>query len=455
MKNPRHLALLILLDVGLKKLPLDMILDSYSTHLAQLSPKDRSLANALIFGVLRWQENLDWMIQCFSSRDMKQIQPNILTLLRLGLYQMVYMERIPVSAAVNTAVDIAKDIANIGAVGFVNAVLRKASAGWKNMTPPDLESDPVNHLRIRQSMPQWLIQRWIKRYGSAGTLDLCTHINTIPPITVRANTLKTDRQTLSLLLEADTRNLELTAHSPDGISFTHPSLPIHEIQAFSRGLFQVQDEAAQIVSLLLDPRPGENVLDACAGLGGKTGHLAQLMDNTGTLIAVDTSTRKLSCLMDEMKRLGITIASSLQADLLTIQPEDFPATFDRILLDAPCTGLGVLRRNPDSKWARTAEDITRMAGQQKIMLDRAAALLKPGGVLVFAVCSSEPQENEEVILDFLKHRKNFSISKRHDRILSTATQRLISEDGFFRSWPGAPVMDGFFAAALVKGKDAP
>ncbi|MBT6341529.1 MAG: 16S rRNA (cytosine(967)-C(5))-methyltransferase RsmB, partial [Desulfobacula sp.] len=268
---------------------------------------------------------------------------------------------------------------------------------------------------------------------------------------------KVDRQSLAQSLSSITQNIKLTDYASQGISFTNPSIPIQEFESFKSGLFQVQDEAAQIVSQFLAPKPFEKILDACAGLGGKTGHIAQLMENKGSIIAADIDPKKLESLELESRRLGIDIIQTKPLNLKETSIKDFDFYFDRVLLDAPCTGLGVLRRNPDTKWDRSKKDITRLSAQQKKLLNAAANLVKPGGLLVYAVCSCEKEENEEVIHKFLKKRKDFSIDKgfksqpydkKMSNLISSLIPNLISGEGFLKTYPDANNMDGFFAARL-------
>ncbi|MEA1968816.1 MAG: methyltransferase domain-containing protein, partial [Thermodesulfobacteriota bacterium] len=330
--------------------------------------------------------------------------------------------------------------------------------------------------------PLWLSKIWIKNFGFEKSLKLCDAINQIPPITVRANSLKTDRKALAAIIENFAENVTLTEHAENGISFTRPSMPIADMQAFKDGFFQVQDEAAQLITSILDPKPGENILDACAGLGGKTGHAGQLMKNQGNLTAWDINKNKLSSLESEMKRVGITIVKTRQMDLLETTKNEYHNSFDRVLVDAPCTGLGVLRRNPDSKWSRCKNDITRLAKIQSCMLLNAAELVKPGGTLVYAVCSCHPLENEELIIPFLKKRDDFFINKNipcldkssnrgkdqfhntgMDKFSNTNLNKLyninklynkgmISDNGFFRTYPDNLFMDGFFAVSMQRKK---
>ncbi|MBF0303787.1 MAG: 16S rRNA (cytosine(967)-C(5))-methyltransferase RsmB [Desulfamplus sp.] len=471
--DPRYVALLILTESSRTRLPLDTILDQFAPQLETLSKLDRSLANAIIYGTLRWQGTLDWIIEPFSDRRIEIVKTEVAYILRMAMFQIVFMDRIPVSAAVNTAVNMTKKVSHQGTAGFVNAVLRKASTyfkdiinskeiadfrditSFKNIVLPDPKAEPELYISVTKSMPLWLVRRWITRFGFDKTLRLCDTINTIPPITIRANTLKTDRDKLISMYSPDVENIAPTKHSPDGISFTKPSMPIHESEPFKYGFFQVQDEAAQLVTIMLNPLPGERILDACAGLGGKTGHIAQLMKNQGVIIACDTDLQKLVSLEKEMNRLGVDIVRTLCKDILKADSNDFcdvnslsnlskanesvdiklsdnSLLFDKVLVDAPCSGMGVLRRNPDAKWKRTKKDLARLAIRQEKMLLNSANLVKPGGTLFYAVCSCETRENEDVVESFLKQRPDFVVKKE------------------FRTYPDSIEMDGFFAALMER-----
>ena len=443
--DPRLLALNLLIENEQSQLPLDRTLEKFSRDLETLSKRDRSLANAIVYGTLRWREHLDWLITPFSTRKLHEIEPEILYTLRMAMCQVVFMEKIPVSAAVNTAVNAAKEIANKGAAGFVNAVLRKATTQYMDVAMPDMKADPALFVSKSRSIPLWLAQRWIKRFGLEKCIELMDSINTIPPITLRANTLKTDRQDLAKAMEGDVETILPAPYAHDGLSITRPQTPLHLTESFKKGLFQVQDQAAQIITTLLDPKPGERVLDACAGLGGKTGHMGQLMKNQGNILAADLDEKKLLTLEAEMKRLGITNVSTRKMDALKLDPLDKDTPFDRVLVDAPCTGLGVLRRNPDARWQRSPKDINRLAAHQKRILNNLADLVKPGGTLVYAVCSCEPEENEGVLDWFLNKRKEFTVVPQN--------HPLTSKEGIFKTYPHTLGIDGFFAAAMKKSNN--
>jgi 16S rRNA (cytosine967-C5)-methyltransferase len=441
------LYILNTLDKGHKTL--DNILDDLLPKDTLLSRKDRTFVQALVFGVLRWRGRLDWIIDYFSKTRLDKIDPRVLNILRLGLFQIIYLDRIPASAAVNTSVEMVKSVAAPYVVRFANGLLRSAAREYEHVPFPDLENDPVSALAVKKSHPKWLIKRWLDRFGPKETGQICDAINTIPPITVRCNSLKIHRKKLKIFLEEYVEKVEYTAYAPDGVFFLSPKKSIPEIAAFKDGLFQVQDEAAQLVTLLLNPKPGETVLDACAGLGGKTGHIAQMMNDHGRIIAMDKNKKKLRRMESEMHRLGISIVTTRPHDLNEpFNREDYKK-FDRILLDAPCSGLGVLRRNPDAKWRISEPDLFDHQKRQSKFLDNLADLVKPGGVLVYTVCSTEPEENESVIKDFLNKHSEFAIEKSPDGLTFKA-RSLITEDGYFKTSPHLHNMDGFFSIHMKR-----
>jgi 16S rRNA (cytosine967-C5)-methyltransferase len=451
VNNARKTSLYILntLDQGNKTL--DNILDEVLSQHTFFSKKDRALLQAIVFGVLRWRAKLDWVIDYFSKTRLSQIDPNVMNILRIALFQIIYLDRIPVSAAVNTSVEMAKSLAAPYVVRFVNGLLRNAARNYKQVPFPDENSDPVSALAVKKSFPKWLLERWLDRFGLEETVLLCDAINTIPPLTVRCNTLKTRRETLLILLEKDVEKVERTGCAPDGAFFFNPKKSISEMKAFEDGLFQVQDEAAQLVTFLLNPQPGETVLDACAGLGGKTGHISQMMNNRGKLIAMDNNAKKLHRLQSEMVRLGISMVTPRTHDLNDPAGDKSIKKFDRILLDAPCSGLGVLRRNPDAKWSTLEKDLIRHAKRQATFLDNLAHQVKSEGRLVYSVCSTEPEENESVIKGFLNKHKDFAIEKNPEGLPYKA-RSLLTGNGYLKTFPHLHDMDGFFAVCMKRAK---
>ena len=445
--DPRAAALIVLDRVDRGKATLDAILDDAASELAGLSRRDRSLFNQLVYGVLRRRLRLDAVVEAYADRPFEKISPPILNILRIGLFQILFMDRIPASAAVNTAVNLVRTRKALKAAGFVNALLRNSLRAPDRFCLPDALDSPVDHTAITHSFPPWLVSRWIERMGVAETDRLCAAMNTIPPITLRCNRLKNSLSELANELMDQAEGIDIVDKVPGGINLIRPRCPIPKMKAFINGRFAVQDGAAQLVSLLLAPQPGETVLDACAGLGGKATHLAQIMDNQGTIVAMDNVPAKLIRLENEAHRLGVSIIHTRHADLNRPIDADTLPRFDRILLDAPCSGLGVLRRNPDAKWSSQKADIARSARRQARFLDHLAPLVKKNGVLVFAVCSMEPEENEGVIKTFLKNHANFAITGAQS-MGEKSVLPFLGEDGFFRSAPHIDHMDGFFAARL-------
>ena len=445
----RKTALYILNALDKEEKTLDSLLDDVLREKTYFSKKDRSLLQALVYGVLRWRRRLDWIIDFFSRTRLNKINPKVLNILRLGLFQIIYLNRIPVSAAVNTSVEMTKAVAAPWIVGYVNGLLRHAAREYGGVVFPDVGKDRVKALATKKSFPEWLIKRWLDRFGLKETGLLCDAINTIPPITVRCNTLKTNRKKLVKALEEYTEKIGITNYAPDGVFFFNPKRSIPSIDAFKNGLFQVQDEAAQLVTLLLNPQPGETILDACAGLGGKTGHIAQLMKNRGRLVAMDKDENKLVRLESEMHRLGVSIVTPRIHDLVTPLNRENLGKFDRILLDAPCSGLGVLRRNPDIKWRVLRKNPAYYQKTQALFLDNLAHFVKPSGALVYAVCSTEPEENESIIKDFLNKHDNFTIEKK-PKGLSFDVCSLMTRDGYLKTFPHLNNMDGFFSVCIKR-----
>jgi 16S rRNA (cytosine967-C5)-methyltransferase len=445
--NVRKFAFDVLNTIDRGQRTLDSVLEDFSD--AEIYRPDRALFQALVYGVLRWRKRLDYIISHFSNTRFNRIHPEVLNILRLALFQIIYLDRIPDSAAVNTAVELAKNRGTPWVVGYVNGLLRSAVRDYQNLHLPNLKTDPVAALALVKSFPEWIIRRWVERYGPDTTALLCDSQNTIPPLTIRTNTIKTTPDKLIAALGEEAEQIEPAPHAPDGIYLNNPATPIAGMNTFRAGWFQVQDEAAQLVSLLLDPQPGETVLDACAGLGGKTGHIAQLMQDKGVLVAVDANADKLMRLKADMKRLGISIVSTQRNDLENEQSCSQLPEFDKILLDAPCSGLGVIRRNPDIKWRSEKRNLKKYKTRQLRLLNNLSRTVKPFGVLVYAVCSPEPDETEAVINDFLKNHDEFVISKEFGQ-LPEEIRSMAHRPGTLETFPRFDKMDGFFSVRLQR-----
>ena len=450
MTNARSIAHDILVSLEQTGHTLDSRIEEHQVSIDQLARSDRALVHALVYGVQRWRLRLDWIIDYFSTRPGKKMAPAVQAALRMGLFQLYFMDRIPASAAVNTSVDLIKHRREHWAAGFVNAVLRRAAKRAETSLPlPETQNDSPAALSIRHAFPVWLIQRWLDRFGVEQTKALCHAMNTIPAVTLRTNTLRTTRTELIKVVQPEVAEVYPTPFSPEGVSIHTPKAPITTWPAFKEGWFQVQDEAAQLIGHMLAPEPGQSVWDACAGLGTKTIHLAQLMKNQGHLLASDQRRKKLDRLVADTRRLAIDSVQTIVLDLSQPSPAGFTESFDRILVDAPCSGLGVLQKNPDGKWRVTQEDLKQNGQRQGTILAKAATYLKPGGLLVYSVCSVEPEETIDVIEGFLQMHGDFAITP--DRLSAIrGGDRLLTTEGYLCTLPHRHAMDGFFAAALVR-----
>ncbi len=440
--NPRQAACETLLRIKKEGGFADRLIDSELSN-GILNGPDRGLYAELVFGVLRRQGTLDHILQQLLEKPMVELDPLALVILRIGLYQLTCLDRIPESAAVNESVNLAKLITP-GTSGLVNAILRNYLRRRDSITFPDININPAASIAARHSQPEWLAEQWISQLGVNEAQLLAEASSQQPPLTLRVNTLRSTRD--ELLREFEQQGIEATPcrFSPDGIAITGRHT-ISTLPGFEAGLFAVQDEASQLAGRLLGAEPGERIWDACCAPGGKTCHIAQQMDDRGELIATDISRSKLTLVQDSLRRLGIASASTAVADLH--QPDTFPdGMFDRILLDAPCSGLGVIRRNPEAKWRLFSGDVTRLAGVQKTLLKNAATKVKPGGTVLYSTCSTSEAENELVVEDFLLHHPGFVLENLND--LFPELSPLIAFYGMFRVWPHRHGMDGFFAARI-------
>ena len=426
----------VLEDAAFADLALDAELER-----ARLPARDRALATELVYGTLRWQRYLDWVLAPHSRRRVESLDTRPLVLLRMTAYQIVFLARVPSFAAVNDAVTLARRRARPGVAEFVNAVLRsftRRGAREREPTPPP---DPTEALALRCSFPTWLAARWIGRWGAVEAEALMRAMNERPPLTLRANTLKTTREALAeRLAREDTIAARSTGWAPEGLVADHGGRPA-SWGAFADGSFAVQDEASMLVARLLEPRPGETVADVCAAPGTKTTHLAQLMDDRGRLLAFDPQPARLALVSESARRLGVGIVEALEG-----AAEDLAGRFtggcDAVLVDAPCSNLGVLRRNPEVKWRRHAGDVATGAIRQRAILTAAASMVKPGGRLVYATCSLEPEENDEVVREFLAGDPRFAVDA------PSAFPLALDAGGVLRCLPHRHGTDGFTAVRL-------
>ena len=446
--DPRRTAFDILSKVQSRHLALDRVIEMNRSRIAEMDPKDRRLMNAIVYGVLRWRSRLDRVLaKCVKSQYHK-VEPEIRDILRIALFQIIYLDRVPDSAAVNTAVDLAKRLPNQPS-GFVNGVLRNAQKSWKKHYDPPRNLKLEDRMAWRNALPEWMVSRWKERFGVERLEGICESTNKIPDMTLKVNGLRANIEEVRVALLDRVGTLKENPWLDDALDFSHPDGAIDRLPGFKDGHFLIQDASAQLVCKMLGARPGERILDACAGYGGKTGHVAQMMDNQGELIAADVVTPKLHLLHNEMLRMGIQMVKTQPADLTKPAESEPLGKFDRILVDAPCTGLGVVRRNPDIKWNRNPAYFEKFSIRQKNLLNVLSGNLRPGGLMVYAVCSTEPEETVEVITDFLEKHREFKVEMPGAHFPDSARE-MVTEDGYFMPWMKSFELDGFFAVALRK-----
>ena len=403
--NPRNTALKILYDVETDLSYLNLKLKSAFEN-AELTSVDKRFITELVHGVVKMKINLDYIISKFSKLKLKKISPWVINILRMGVYQIYYMDKVPTSAAVNESVKLAKKYANQGAVGFVNGTLRAISKCDKIEYP----NDKTEFLSVKYAFPMWICKRWINDFGFVKAENIMISSNGRPNVYFRTNNLKTDVVSLKKKLEDEGVICDIYQNdclkNIDYCLVPDKTGNISSLDAYKKGLFYVQDVGAAEIVEVLAPEKGETIIDMCAAPGGKTTHIAEKMDNEGKIYAFDVYEHKIKLISDNAKRLGITIIDASLGDGL-IYNENLSEIADRVLVDAPCSGLGIISRKPDIKYLRKEEDIESLADISYNILLNASKYVKKGGTIVFSTCTIDKVENENVIDKFLAENKEF------------------------------------------------
>ncbi len=403
--------------------------------------RDRALLTELVYGIFRQRGALDWQIDHFSK--VKTLHPAIRNILRLGLYQLLFLNKIPPSAAVNTSVEFAKEAEGMPAARLVNGLLRNILRQKESLPTPDPKGDPVTFIAVTTSHPEWMVRRWLARWGKEKTLQFCRSNNEVPPTTLRTNILKIKREALARRLEEEGAAVTLSTFSP--VALFVRGAAVSSLPSYREGLFYVQDEGAQLISELVDPQPGETILDFCAAPGGKTTHLAELSGGRAQMTATDIHTGRIDLIRENIARLqapGISIEPLAEATAAGRR-------YDRILIDAPCSALGILRRIPEGRWRKQPSIIAEYAGEQRKILDQALSHLKVGGRLVYATCSTEPEENERQAASFGAAHPELKLEDPRGG-LPVSARKYVNEQRYFTTLFNSDKMDQFFAVRWIR-----
>ena len=441
--NPRQLAFLALQDVYQKQAYTDIALDRFLRQ-AEINRADRGLACELVYGIVRRCRTLDALIDTLGKKKADRQPPKLRIILHIGLYQLRYLSQIPESAAVNTSVELAKNNGLSKLAGVVNGLLREYLRISINRDPLVLPTNPVTKLGILHSFPDWIVQTWLKQLEEPEVDRLCNWFNQPPAIDLRVNILKTSIEEVeTALLKAGVSGSRLP-YLPQALRLTGGTGAIQKLPGYQEGWWIVQDSSAQLVTHLLDPQPGETIIDACAAPGGKTTHIAELMQDRGTIIACDRDGKRLKKVRANAQRLDLRSIQTRVGDSLEL--EQFREKGDRVLLDAPCSGLGTLHKRPDIRWRQTPDKIEELSRLQTDLLEQVATWIKPKGILVYATCTLNPLENEKVIQSFLSSHPHWSIEVPS----SFSESPFVTSEGWFKIFPQQYNMDGFFLVRLKK-----
>ncbi len=409
-----------------------------------LSDKDVAFISEIVYGVITWKITLDEIIKKYSKIKLKKLSIWILNILRMSIYQIVFLDKIPKSAAVNEGVNLAKRYGHKASPNFTNAILRKVEK--KDYKELFEIKDDVERISKTTSMPIWIIKELNKNRNIKEVEEICINLNKKPKINIRVNKLKTSIQEVEkILTEEKIQYNKILEEMPEFLEIEKIK-DIENNKFFKKGYFTVQDVSAGLTVKILSPKPNEIVLDACSAPGGKTTYIAEIMENKGKIVAGDIYEHRLNLINENCERLGISIVETKQIDG-TIFQEDFYQKYDKILLDVPCLGIGVIRRKPDIKWQKTEEDVKEIIKVQENILKNCSRYLKPGGELVYSTCSILKEENEDIIEKFLNETNNFKIFDLENEVKEF--KKYVTKKGFLSIKPSEK-NDGFFICKLIK-----
>ena len=436
----RGLAVKILNRVERTDAYLDKLLD-HEMRNSELNGQDKALLFEIVHGVIRWMGRLDWVLNGFYKGQFSKAIPNLKNGLRVALYQIMFLDRIPDHAVVNEAVEFVKKLQGQKPADLTNAILRNIIRSKAQIRYPDPAEDLPGYLSAYYSHPSWMVKRYLERFGREETEKLLNTNNEKPFLTLKINPLKTTPEEFKKLLNSVNLRYNMGKYLPEFFQLQNLT-NITAWEYFVQGYFNIQDESAGLACKLLDVQPGMRVLDLCAAPGGKTAYLAGLMQDQGEIVAIDRYESRLQIMRKNMERLGITSVKTIEVNAL-----EYNGTgFDRVLADVPCLGSGTLSKKPDIKWKKDLFDLRRINQTQYEIINKAAQMVKPGGILVYSTCSIEPEENGEVVKRFLKEHPEFILKNAAEEFPG----EIVDENGFIQTLPQVHHTDGAFAAKLIK-----
>jgi 16S rRNA (cytosine967-C5)-methyltransferase len=447
-KSARDMAFEVLLRIERTNSYANLLL-SPALVKSGLNTRDRAFCTELVYGTIKMQGALDWVLQERSNIPLAKLDPPVHILLRLGAYQILFT-RVPIAAACFETVKQAKRFSHSGGARYVNAVLRRLAREGNQIKFPDIKEKPMLHLATKYSHPQWLVKKWLQQLGLEETIEICRANNLVPTLCLRTNCTLTTRPQLALLLKEKGFTPVLSQMMPEALHIEGAG-PVIKLPGFDAGLFTVQDESSMIVAHALAPKSGDRVLDACAGPGGKATHLAEFMNDKGLILAADIYPHKLTLVQKSAARLHLSCITTKEIDARRL-PLNLKGRFDKVLIDAPCSGTGVLRRRPDLRWKKTAAGLASLAKLQLELLMGASEALMDGGTLLYSTCSLEPEENIEVAAAFLKLRPQFRVLDLRPRLQGLIQEPTLRE-GFLQLYPHKHNTDGFFLAAFERCRE--
>ncbi|MBL1208832.1 16S rRNA (cytosine(967)-C(5))-methyltransferase [Geminocystis sp. GBBB08] len=446
MNNPRQCAFEALQDIYKRHAYIDIALDKVFSS-ASFSSFDHHLVSELVYGTVRRKRTLDSLINQLATKKASQQPLNLRIILQLGLYQLRYLDKIPESAVVNTSVDLAKNNGLSKLSGVVNGILRSYIRLSIENDPLILPSDFIPRLGVKYSFPDWLVSLFVKQFNLLQTEKLLDWYNQTPTTDLRVNSLQITRANLHEILLTHGIKTTFLPHLPHGLRLTNSVGKITQLDCFQQGLFTIQDASAQLVSHFLNPQPHEIIIDACAAPGGKTTHIAELMQDTGTIIACDRHLSRLKKITENAKRLKLQSIQVVEGD--SSQLMEWENKADKVLVDVPCSGLGTLHKNPDIRWHKKQEEIKPLTQLQLKILENSAKWVKNSGILVYSTCTLNKEENEDIITKFLENNPSWQLADKNNDSNSDFS---ITSKGIVKIFPPADNMDGFFMAKLIKGE---